>query len=137
MDYPNSKKAKKIFLCLFVGGGGGQQVPKGLVGEEGDEERATFERRRERERRKSKSGKRSIIQDRDWILRKKEVSVAIRRAHTGTLLTCFPVVSTTRQGRRSTRFEVHSSKTAHGFLIDVLYLDILSCIGSKKLCAIV
>src|SRR5260221_9813403 len=23
VDYPNSKKAKKLFLCLFVGGGGG------------------------------------------------------------------------------------------------------------------
>ncbi|KAF9500471.1 S-adenosyl-L-methionine-dependent methyltransferase, partial [Pleurotus eryngii] len=30
VDYPNSNKAKKVFLCLFVGGGGQQQVPKGL-----------------------------------------------------------------------------------------------------------
>ena len=36
MDYPNSKKAKKVFLCLFVGDGGAQQVPKGLDGEEVD-----------------------------------------------------------------------------------------------------
>ncbi len=28
VDYPNSKKAKKVFLCLFVGSGGAQQVPK-------------------------------------------------------------------------------------------------------------
>lgn len=74
VDYPNSKKAKKIFLCLFVGGGGGQQqVPKGLEGEEGEEDTAKFERRRDRERGKEKSGKRKNVKDKDWILKKKEV----------------------------------------------------------------
>jgi 18S rRNA (guanine1575-N7)-methyltransferase len=30
VDYPNSKKARKVFLCLFVGdGGGGAQMPRG------------------------------------------------------------------------------------------------------------
>ncbi|KAG6833700.1 hypothetical protein H0H87_002897 [Tephrocybe sp. NHM501043] len=73
VDYPNSKKAKKVFLCLFVGGGGGQQqVPQGLEGEEEDS-RVRFERRRERERGKTKSGKRKNIKDRDWILKKKEL----------------------------------------------------------------
>jgi hypothetical protein len=72
VDYPNSNKARKVFLCLFVGGGGGQQeIPKGL---EGDEEvGAKFERRRDRERGKEKKGKRKNIKDREWILRKKEV----------------------------------------------------------------
>ena len=73
IDYPNSKKAKKVFLCLFVGGGGGQQVPQGLQGEEEDENKITFERRRDRERTRAKNGKRKSVKDRDWILKKKEV----------------------------------------------------------------
>jgi 18S rRNA (guanine1575-N7)-methyltransferase len=74
VDYPNSKKAKKVFLCLFVGGSAGQQqVPKGLEGDVDTEDRVRFERRRERERMKSKGTKRKPIKDREWILRKKEV----------------------------------------------------------------
>ena len=75
VDYPNSKKAKKVFLCLFVGGGGTQQVPQGLQGEEDDDSKAKFERRRERQKMKTKSGKRKNIKDRDWILKKKEVFI--------------------------------------------------------------
>ncbi|EAU88807.1 williams-Beuren syndrome critical region protein 22 [Coprinopsis cinerea okayama7 len=75
VDYPNSKKAKKVFLCLFVGRSeNNQQVPKGLEGD-GSEEvdaKAQFERRRERERARSKS-KRKSVKDRDWILKKKEL----------------------------------------------------------------
>ncbi|KAI0647008.1 S-adenosyl-L-methionine-dependent methyltransferase [Trametes meyenii] len=79
VDYPNSKKARKVFLCLFVGGGGAgaQQVPKGLEGEEAGEEeeagKALFEKRRERLRAKERSGKRKSIKDKDWILQKKEL----------------------------------------------------------------
>ncbi|TFK88084.1 S-adenosyl-L-methionine-dependent methyltransferase [Polyporus arcularius HHB13444] len=76
VDYPNSKKARKVFLCLFVGGGGGQQqLPKGLEGEENEEAegRALFEKRRERLRAKEKSGKRKSLKDKDWILKKKEL----------------------------------------------------------------
>ena len=72
VDYPNSKKARKVFLCLIVGGNGGQQVPKGLEGE--DENAAKFERRREREKRRDKSGKRKNVKTKEWILKKKEVS---------------------------------------------------------------
>ncbi|KAK7020442.1 putative 18S rRNA (guanine-N(7))-methyltransferase [Favolaschia claudopus] len=73
VDYPNSKKARKVFLCLYVGGGGGaQQLPQGLDGEEvEDDGKARFERRRARE--KTKSGKRKNLKDRDWILQKKEL----------------------------------------------------------------
>ncbi|KAJ7775062.1 williams-Beuren syndrome critical region protein 22 [Mycena metata] len=73
VDYPNSKKAKKVFLCLYVGGGGGQQqLPEGLDGEEEvDGGKARFERRRERE--KGKNGKRKGLKDKDWILKKKEL----------------------------------------------------------------
>ncbi|KAI0780985.1 S-adenosyl-L-methionine-dependent methyltransferase [Trametes elegans] len=77
VDYPNSKKAKKVYLCLFVGGGGGgQQVPRGLEGDEEDEEdeeKARFEKRRERLRSREKSGKRKNIKDKHWILKKKEL----------------------------------------------------------------
>ena len=72
MDYPNSKKAKKIFLCLFVGASGSKrELPQGLQGEEEDS-KVRFERRREREKIRSK-GKRKPVKDRDWILKKKEV----------------------------------------------------------------
>jgi len=75
VDYPNSRKAKKVFLCLFVGGGGGgeqQQLPMGLEMAE-EEERVPFERRREKERKRDRSGKRKILKERDWILKKKEL----------------------------------------------------------------
>ncbi|GBE82260.1 18S rRNA (guanine(1575)-N(7))-methyltransferase [Sparassis crispa] len=74
VDYPNSNKARKVFLCLFVGGGGGsQQMPKGLEDEGQESEgRAMFEKRRERQS-KSKSGKRKSIKDKDWILKKKQL----------------------------------------------------------------
>ncbi|KAG6851250.1 hypothetical protein H0H93_011686 [Arthromyces matolae] len=73
VDYPNSKKAKKVFLCLFVGGGGQQQVPKALEGEEDEDSKARFEKRRERERGKTRNAKRKSVKDRDWILKKKEL----------------------------------------------------------------
>lgn len=74
VDYPNSNKARKVFLCLFVGGGGGQQVPKGLeVDAEEDDARVKFEKARERQRKRDKSGKRKSIKDKDWILKKKEL----------------------------------------------------------------
>ena len=82
VDYPNSKKARKVFLCLFVGGGGASQVPKGLDGEAADEaedDRAKFEKKRQRELRRDRSGKRKNIKDRDWIVRKKEVRRRILR----------------------------------------------------------
>lgn len=74
VDYPNSKKARKVFLCLFIGSGGQQQVPKGLDGEGvEDDETISYERRREKERTRSKSGKRKTVKSKDWILKKKEL----------------------------------------------------------------
>ncbi|KAI0093675.1 S-adenosyl-L-methionine-dependent methyltransferase [Irpex rosettiformis] len=74
VDYPNSKKAKKVFLCLFVGSGGAQQVPKGLDGEEVDgDSQAQFEKRREKFSSRGKNGRRKNIKDKDWILKKKEL----------------------------------------------------------------
>ncbi|CCM02090.1 uncharacterized protein FIBRA_04167 [Fibroporia radiculosa] len=74
VDYPNSNKAKKVFLCLFVGGGGGaQQMPEGLEAGEEDGSRVRFETARERLRQRGKGKKLKSIKDKDWILRKKEV----------------------------------------------------------------
>ncbi|KIM87215.1 hypothetical protein PILCRDRAFT_815692 [Piloderma croceum F 1598] len=77
VDYPNSNKARKVFLVLFVGGGGGgaghQQVPEGLQGEEREDGKVMFERRREREAKREKGGKRKGVKDKDWILKKKEL----------------------------------------------------------------
>ena len=73
MDYPNSNKAKKVFLVLMVGSGG--QVPQGLQGAVDtaeNEGQAKFERRRERAKARS-SLKKKNIKDRDWVLKKKEV----------------------------------------------------------------
>ncbi|KFP07127.1 putative methyltransferase WBSCR22, partial [Calypte anna] len=70
VDYPNSAKAKKFFLCLFVGASG--VLPKGLGTECADAEeihQAKFTSERTRFRHiKGKSVKKS----RDWILEKKE-----------------------------------------------------------------
>ncbi|XP_029468912.1 probable 18S rRNA (guanine-N(7))-methyltransferase [Rhinatrema bivittatum] len=70
IDYPNSTKAKKFFLCLFVGVSG--VLPKGLgaeCNEVKESHQATFTNQRIRFRDlKGKSAKKS----RDWILEKKE-----------------------------------------------------------------
>jgi hypothetical protein len=94
VDYPNSKKAKKVFLCLFVGGGGVQQMPQGLQGEEEDDSKVRFERRREREKSKAKHGKRKNVKDRDWILKKKEASTRVLSPITQTRLSlsCFSCI---------------------------------------------
>lgn len=84
VDYPNSKKAKKVFLCLFVGGGGAQHMPQGLEGEEEDDSKVRFERRRDRERSKAKSGKRKSVKGRDWILKKKEAGFVLTKYMTRT-----------------------------------------------------
>jgi len=85
VDYPNSKKARKVFLSLFVGDGGSAQVPKGLEGDdaaaavaEGEGEDAMvgakFEKRRQRESRRERNGKQKVIKGgKDWILRKKDL----------------------------------------------------------------
>ncbi|KAF9646377.1 williams-Beuren syndrome critical region protein 22 [Thelephora ganbajun] len=73
VDYPNSNKAKKVFLVLMVGSGG--RTPQGLQGEaQGVEngDKAKFEKRRERAKARS-SIKKKNIKDRNWVLRKKEL----------------------------------------------------------------
>jgi len=73
VDYPNSNKAKKVFLVLIVGSSG--QVPEGLGGEEEgveNDSKAQFEKRRERARAR-KSSKKKNVKGRDWILKKKNL----------------------------------------------------------------
>ncbi|KAH8555668.1 S-adenosyl-L-methionine-dependent methyltransferase [Umbelopsis sp. PMI_123] len=75
VDYPNSKKAKKYYLCLFAGQADGvkNRMPTAL-GEDGSEHPAVasveFEKRRIKERRRS--DKRRPVKDKQWILHKKE-----------------------------------------------------------------
>lgn len=117
VDYPNSKKARKVFLCLFVGGGGAQQqMPEGIEGE--DDEHARFERRREKEKKRSRSGKRKNIKDRDWILRKKEVSwIETEHVH---LLILSLVISPARKGRGPERFKIYWPQAQGNFLVEFL-----------------
>ncbi len=85
VDYPNSTKAKKYYLCLMTGGNGvSMPMPKGLteasayeMDEEEEEEAQVSEqsktvkigaRKRQRMAKIQKS-----IKDRSWVLRKKEV----------------------------------------------------------------
>ncbi|XP_043910075.1 probable 18S rRNA (guanine-N(7))-methyltransferase [Protopterus annectens] len=70
VDFPNSTKAKKFFLCLFAGTSG--TLPKGLGTESSDREVPNQIRfANERTRFKSLKGK-SLKKSRDWILEKKE-----------------------------------------------------------------
>ncbi|OWZ62822.1 hypothetical protein AYX15_05073 [Cryptococcus neoformans] len=79
VDYPNSRKARKMYLCLMVGQ---QEIPKALDGEEMDVDEETIEkrrdeikneRRRRREaRRKTKKGNKDV-KAKEWILKKKDL----------------------------------------------------------------
>lgn len=81
VDYPNSKKAKKYYLCLLTGGsapGKKQQLPAALgmdVDGEGPEQVAYEKRRIKEERAKRGKKKRGAEEkgDKDWILRKKSL----------------------------------------------------------------
>ncbi|KAJ3120750.1 hypothetical protein HK098_004258 [Nowakowskiella sp. JEL0407] len=70
IDYPNSTKAKKWYLCLFTGSpeGGKVELPKAL-GEDG----VQYEGRRAIRDRRSRSVKKNP-KDKNWVLRKKEAS---------------------------------------------------------------
>lgn len=86
VDYPNSRKAKKFFLCLFTGGENASrqrmELPQPLTGEPIDEEddnvgRVKFEKQRARDGNgrgeRGKKRKHPKESSKDWILRKKEV----------------------------------------------------------------
>jgi 18S rRNA (guanine1575-N7)-methyltransferase len=83
VDYPNSRKARKMYLVLMVGQ---QEVPQGLDGNpategsgvEGKRKRQEVlnERRRRKDQggsgKKGKRGKKEVAA-KDWILKKKEL----------------------------------------------------------------
>ncbi|CAO3699088.1 unnamed protein product [Rhizopus microsporus] len=78
VDYPNSKKAKKYYLCLFAGQQSGvkNQMPKAL-GEDGelhpDEAQSIqYEKRRQQTRRRR--GDRKSVKTKDWINNKKKIA---------------------------------------------------------------
>lgn len=77
VDYPNSKKAKKFYLCLMTGpsasSSGKQQMelPAAYGTEEGT---VQYEKGRKREERShSRKGKKKDASSKDWILRKKSL----------------------------------------------------------------
>lgn len=120
VDYPNSNKARKVFLCLYVGGGGGQQqqIPQGLDGDVVEDGKVRFEKRRARDLRKDKNGKRKSqkVIDRDWILRKKEVSIKLCTDYLQQM--SHPVVvPETREGECSEGFKVHRTQAEACLLI--------------------
>ncbi|KAJ1968120.1 18S rRNA (guanine1575-N7)-methyltransferase, partial [Dimargaris xerosporica] len=81
IDYPNSKKAKKYYLCLFAGQGAGarQELPRGLGTETDDAVPANGVRYSggHIQTHGSRRGKRSAVKDRDWVIRKKEAARAL------------------------------------------------------------
>ena len=78
VDYPNSAKAKKYFLCLFAGMAAEKvKLPQGLSDEslvQGGEE-VSYARERSRVAHSS-SSRRKPIKDKNWLLRKKELNRA-------------------------------------------------------------
>lgn len=70
IDFPNSTKAKKIFLCLFAGGSI-QQIPKGLGADDHNTNTSHASFINKRERVKQMRGK-PPKKSKDWILEKKE-----------------------------------------------------------------
>lgn len=90
VDYPNSKKAKKFFLCLFTGGENTSrrvELPQALTGEPVDDDegdnigRVKFEKHRAKDvnGRGERGKKRTHPKEasKDWIIRKKEASLLL------------------------------------------------------------
>lgn len=65
VDYPNSTKAKKIYLVLMTGGA--SQLPSGLQDEQSSQTQALYHRREQ-----MKQIRKGKLNRHDWILKKKE-----------------------------------------------------------------
>jgi 18S rRNA (guanine1575-N7)-methyltransferase len=75
VDYPNSTKKRKMYLCLMVGQ---QEIPKGIDGEQAQlsvKRRRGDEVQNEKSRRKvgGKKGKKDKESAKEWILKKKDL----------------------------------------------------------------
>ena len=120
VDYPNSKKARKVSLCLFVGDGGGggegggAKVPEGLQGDEESEDvKVKFERRRQRELRRERRETKSGRQERPRLDHTEEVRVSLVKSasfpsHGAPFPT--PALPETREGGRASRLQVYGSQ---------------------------
>jgi 18S rRNA (guanine1575-N7)-methyltransferase len=73
VDFPNSTKAKKYYLCLFAGMPNKQVVdlPKALSFEEEEKTNVEFSNRRITTRKKGEN--RPSFKSKEWILSKKDV----------------------------------------------------------------
>lgn len=71
IDYPNSSKAKKLYLCLFTGGAP-VALPKALGTEDlkGEQNQVSFVEARKQLKRRGKD--KVSVKSRDWIIAKKE-----------------------------------------------------------------
>jgi len=69
VDYPNSTKAKKIFLCLFAGESA-FEFPQAL--EEGVDEKDTVQFTKDTRRKKKKAGEEGGVKSRIWVQNKKD-----------------------------------------------------------------
>ncbi|KAI8804983.1 S-adenosyl-L-methionine-dependent methyltransferase [Cladochytrium replicatum] len=79
VDYPNSTKAKKWFLCLFAGYSGdpsaAPKLPSARDDQDGDGARINYEAHRERTRKsQSKATQKRGPKDRTWVKRKKDLA---------------------------------------------------------------
>ncbi|KAJ1853159.1 18S rRNA (guanine1575-N7)-methyltransferase [Coemansia sp. RSA 2131] len=75
VDYPNSKKARKFYLCLFAGqapGGPKQELPQGLDAE--TPTGVSYTQARIQNQRNGKKSRKPVKNSAEWILRKKELA---------------------------------------------------------------
>ncbi|DBA00625.1 TPA: hypothetical protein N0F65_007754 [Lagenidium giganteum] len=70
VDYPNSTKAKKFYLCLFAGSEAQQSMPQAL-GVSAASDEVVFQARREKLRQRRGKG-REAIKRKDWVMAKKD-----------------------------------------------------------------
>lgn len=114
VDYPNSKKARKMYLCLMVGS---QEVPKGIDGEEmgmADKEHLREGVRNEQRRRKDKVGggkkkKGKVdVTAKDWVLKKKDLYRT--RGKEGYVVVLRRIEMRRLTLQRAARLEIHGEK---------------------------
>ncbi|KAJ2843700.1 18S rRNA (guanine1575-N7)-methyltransferase [Coemansia brasiliensis] len=76
VDYPNSKKARKFYLCLFAGqtpGGPKQELPQGLDSN-GNPDSVAFTQTRIQNQSRGKKSRKPVKNSAEWIKHKKELA---------------------------------------------------------------
>ncbi|KAI9504179.1 18S rRNA (guanine1575-N7)-methyltransferase [Coemansia spiralis] len=77
VDYPNSKKARKFYLCLFAGQtapGQKQELPRGLDSIDQRNDSVAYTDARIQNQRRGKKTRKPVKDTASWILHKKELS---------------------------------------------------------------